>query len=235
MTTTDGLDRDLHRPLSILPLVAAAWVALLAGALSGSRVLDHDAILDRMPIEWTAVVLFLLAWQLVVVAAVLPANLAAVRAVDRPGTRGPFLAGFAVPWTVFAAAALGVDFLVHHTVESQSWLEARPFLVAAGLIAVVGLAHLSPARRRSLAARRAWASRPTAFGGGRHAAREGTRYGLLSLRCDAPLVFLMFGLGRGSVAWMAGICLLLSLAGRRTIAAPEHVGHVAPRARQPHR
>jgi len=199
-------------PAGIVLAVAAGWVLLFAAQLSGSHLLDHDAIFADGRTGWTAIARFLIGWQVMVVAMMLPPSFGAIRKVASRGFGlGRFLAGFAAVWTVFAAAALNLDSVVHQVVNEQPWLTARPSLVAAGLLAIVGIVELTTVPHRCLAVSKEWAPTLSDLHGEGYAFANGARYGALCVGCDGALMLLMFGIGKGNVAWMAVLGGLMAM------------------------
>jgi len=201
-----------HRlPPGVVAAVVAAWALLAAAQLTHARVLDHDALFESRQNEWVGVVGFVVAWQAMVAAMMLPGSFSVIRAraADDAGL-GRFLVGFAAVWTAFALAALNVDSVVHRVVDQTSWLAARPHLVLGGLFLVVGVLEMAPVTQRSLGACRDW-------GDGHHAGphtgafRDGLRYGQWCVSCDGALMFLMFGAGKGSLAWMIGLTVMMTV------------------------
>jgi predicted metal-binding membrane protein len=94
--------------------IAAAWAVAVAAEVSGrGRVLHHDQLAEGGLPPWAALGLFLLAWQLMIVAMMLPASVPLVRLFGRVSANQPrplraraaFLGGYATVWTSFGAAA----------------------------------------------------------------------------------------------------------------------------------
>lgn len=191
--------------LGVAGAVGLAWAILVAAQLAGSRALDHDALLGGQRVDPAHVVVFLVGWQVMVLAMMVPASVPVLRDVAaRPRRLAPFLAGFALVWTAFAWLALSVDSVVHRTADLAPWLASR-HLIAAGLLGFAGAVTLAPITARCLSACRQWrAGTPDAATLKRHIhLADGVRYGTLCLGCDGALMLLVFGLGRGNVAWMA--------------------------------
>jgi predicted metal-binding membrane protein len=105
--------------------IAAAWAVAVAAEVSGrEQVLHHDALAQGGLTPWAALGLFLLAWQLMVAAMMLPASLPLIRLFDRVAAnqprplraKGAFLGGYTAVWTGFGAAAFVGDLGIHRLV-----------------------------------------------------------------------------------------------------------------------
>src|SRR5438105_13031462 len=108
----------LRRAIVLWPwlLVAAAWAVLVLAVLSHqSFLLDHHYLLQASGLPWLAALeVFLLCWQIMTVAMMLPSSMPMVQMVVYAGRRQArpvkvplaFLAGYAVIWTAFAAGGL---------------------------------------------------------------------------------------------------------------------------------
>lgn len=192
--------------------VAVSWGLLVTSQLTGTTVLDHDALFGHGEVTWIGITLFLIGWQVMVAAMMLPASMPAIRQVAaRGGTQMvAFLAGFAAVWTVFAWGALGLDSTVHDLAAAAPRL-ASSHAIAAGLLAVVGLVQLAPPTGRFVAACRSWRAASSDGSGPGGWLRDGMRYGALCLGCDGALMLLAFGVGKGRLAWMAGLGLIMAL------------------------
>ena len=197
-------------------VIAAAWALALVLALGGGRqVLAHEGLLDGARPWPSALLLFLLAWQVMTIGMMLPSSVPMLRvfrlvsrAQPRPGLAlTGFLLGYGAIWTVFAAAAFAADTLVHMAVDHWRWLDERPWLLLGGTLVLAGLYQFSPLKDRCLTAcrhpvtvvRRHYAR---GFGGG---LRLGLRHGRDCLGCCWGLMLLMFGVGVGNLAWMAAL------------------------------
>jgi predicted metal-binding membrane protein len=198
-------------------LVAAAWAAALLATLSGHRELvDHHYLLEESSLPWLlAVAVFLLCWQVMLVAMMLPSSMPLIKMViyasrrqARPvAVQAAFLAGYAVVWTAFAVAAFVGDTAIHHAVDAWPWLAAHSFVIGAVTFAIAGAFQFSPLKERCLSACRT----PLSFfarhyrEGAAPAWRLGVRHGLFCLGCCWALMLVMFGVGVGSLGWMAGL------------------------------
>ena len=206
-----ALRLDARLPWGLPAAIGGAWLLLAVGAVTGSRALDHDAVFGSGRADWVAVGLFLLGWEVMVAAMMLPAALPAVRQlVARRFGIAAFLAGFGAVWAAFGWTALSFDSLVHRTVDALPWLTARPQLVAAALLGLVGLLQLAPLTEPCLRACRSWV--PTGGDGPARRGRfvDGLHYGGLCAGCDGALMLLMFGVGRGNFAWMVAVAMVMA-------------------------
>jgi len=216
-----GLDRP-RAPLGVLravgPLIGVAWLAALLLQLSGNAAaLHHHALIDGIdgraaPPLWLGVPAFLVAWQLMIAAMMMPAS---VRAIDGLAVRlriqpvaaiGGFLAAYFLAWTAFGLAAFLGDIGLHGLVHASPWLADHPSLIPAGSLALAGAYQLLPVRRRALEACRH--PRAGALRGG-GVARAGFMVGLAHAAdcvvCSWALMLLLFAAGVDNLAWMAGI------------------------------
>ena len=147
--------------VAVLALVAAAWALLVVAQVTGSTSLvhAHGAPVAVLP-PLVALASFLVSWQLMVVATMLPASLPSIRvagAVSRrrlgAGHGGVvFLAGFAAVWTAVGLFAFVGGQVVGGVVGPNAWLATRPWLLQAAVVAVAGAYQLTALKRRSLAA-----------------------------------------------------------------------------------
>jgi predicted metal-binding membrane protein len=196
-------------------LVATAWaVALLAALTHQTYLIDHDYLLEQSRLPWPATLaIFLAGWQVMTVAMMLPSSMPMIymmihasRQQARPrAVQVAFLAGYASVWTAFAVAAILGDSLVHGLVDRWPWLDGHSSLIGALTFAVAGAFQFSPLKERCLTACRS----PFGFfvryyrKGVGAAWRLGLRHGAFCLGCCWALMLVMFGVGVGSLAWMA--------------------------------
>ena len=198
-------------------VVLVSWaLALVAGLTDRGGVLDHDALLDRPTLAWPlTLLLFVLAWQVMTGAMMLPTSLPLIWLFARASRRQPrphlalvaFLAAYAAVWTGFALVALLGDTAVHAVVGRSAWLGDRSRLIPGLALLGAGAFQFSPLKERCLRECR----HPLSFlmhhyGRGVRAAWDlGIRHGLFCLGCCWALMLVMFAVGVGNVAWMAGL------------------------------
>ena len=198
-------------------LVAAAWaVLLLAGLSHQTFLLDHHYLLQASGLPWLAALeIFLLCWQVMTVAMMLPSSMPMVNLVVYAGRRQArpvavplaFLAGYAVIWTAFAAGAFLADTLVHLLVALWPWLAVHSWLIAAVTFFIASLFEFSPLKERCLERCR------TPLGFFLHYYRKGmgpawhlgVLHGWFCIGCCWALMLVMFGVGVGNLAAMAAL------------------------------
>ncbi len=198
-----------------LVLVVVAWtVALLAALTNQTALLDHRYLLTQSHLPWLlALLVFLAAWQVMTLAMMLPSSLPvmymmahASRRQRHPwATQVAFLAGYGVVWTAFACAAFLADTLVHRLITNWFWLSTHSWLIGAATFALAGGFQFSPLKQSCLNQCRSPFSFFVRFyrRGIGAAWHLGLRHGTFCLGCCWALMLVMFGLGVGSLVWMA--------------------------------
>lgn len=212
--------RFLPRPgvdAVVLAAVGVSW-SLMAALLVLDRtdLIEHDAILATGGTVWPlAILLFVVTWQLMTAAMMLPTSLPMIRAfsVSARRQRRPlaimtaFIGGYFAIWTAFAVAALAGDAGIHWLVDRWTWLADRPWLISGGVLLSAGAFQFSPIKERCLAECRSpvqflWRHYRPGMAG---ALALGLRHGIFCLGCCWALMLLMFAVGVGSIAWMAAL------------------------------
>jgi predicted metal-binding membrane protein len=208
-------------PTVVPAAIAAAWLVAVAAQASGdAAMVDHDRLGHSGLPPAAALGLFLLAWQLMVAAMMLPSSLPMLRllriASARQDRRGAvlasFLGGYALVWTVFGALAFTGDLALHRLVHHIPWLQARPWLLAGGVLAVAGAFQFSTLKDRCLDVCRhpaVYLQRHYRRGVGQ-AFRLGRGHGIFCLGCCWALMLLMFAAGMANLAWMAVLAALMA-------------------------
>ena len=211
-----GVTRARRIPPVIPAAIAAAWaLALIAEATGRAASLHHDALIHSALPIWAALGLFLVAWQAMIAAMMLPSSLPMIRlfgqasaSQERPGAvMATFLGGYAVVWTVFGAVAFLGDVGLHHVVDSTPWLHDHPWLIAGNTLALAGAFQFSPLKDRCLRECR----HPGAYllqhyrRGVGNGFRLGFGHGLFCLGCCWALMLLMFAAGVAQLWWMAAL------------------------------
>jgi predicted metal-binding membrane protein len=218
---TSVAEPRIRLPITIPAAIALAWVlvAVTAATGNGTGLHNHQRLIEGGPSLWAALALFVLSWQVMVAAMMLPSSLPLIRlfAVASRGQARPrsalvaFLAGYAAVWTAFGAAAFLGNLLVHRTLDSTPWLGAHPWFVTGALLATAGVFQYSKLKERCLDECRHPAAYLTRFyGRGVGAAfRLGRGHGLFCLGCCWALMLLMFGVGIAALWWMAALTALM--------------------------
>ena len=215
----------LHRrvgrtPRPVLVAIAAAWALAVVAEVTGTaHGLHHDALLEGGPSLWAALLLFLVAWQAMIAAMMLPSSLplvrmfaAASRGQPRPGlAMAGFLGGYALAWSVFGGFALVFDLGVHRSLDSIGWLHDHEWLIGGSVLAVAGVFQFTKLKDACLDKCR----HPGQFmlryyeRGPRGGFRLGARHGAYCVGCCWALMLVMFAVGVASLIWMALLTALM--------------------------
>jgi predicted metal-binding membrane protein len=200
-------------PAVVIAAIAAAWVAALAAEATGAAaLLHHDALIEDGAALWAAVPVFLLAWQVMVAAMMLPSSLPLVRlfaaaAAGQPRPRAAmagFLGGYALVWSAFGALAFAFDLGVHAAVHASAWLHAHEWLLGGSVLMLAGAFQFTKLKDACLDRCR----HPAAFmvrfyeRGAAGALRLGARHGVFCVGCCWALMLVMFAAGVASLVWM---------------------------------
>jgi len=214
MITAAPPRRPRRIPRVVPAAIICAWaLALGAQASGGAALLHHDKLLEGGLPLGTALLAFLLAWQVMVAAMMIPSTIPMLRLFtavstdqERPAAvLGAFIGGYALVWTVFGALGLLFDDGVHHVVDATPWLGGHPWLIAGAVLAGAGLFQFSSLKDRCVDQCRhpgAYLLRHYRRGPGQ-AFRLGWGHGLFCLGCCWALMLLMFAAGVANLVWMA--------------------------------
>jgi predicted metal-binding membrane protein len=198
-------------------LIAAAWFGTVLIEVTGhAGALHHHALIEGEPGEaappplWLAISIFLVAWQLMIGAMMLPASVRALgvlggsRLVTRSAVAvAGFLVAYFIVWTVFGLAAFIGDVGLHRVVDATPALAERPWLIQAATLALAGAWQLLPLRRRALEACRHPKARAMPRSGDAGVGfRVGLGHALDCLACSWALMLLMFAAGFANLGWM---------------------------------
>jgi predicted metal-binding membrane protein len=218
-TATAQLARGGRRfPPAALAAIGVAWIVTIAAQTSGTAILlNHGRLIEGGPFSappplWLALPLFLIAWQVMVAAMMLPSSLPMIRLFrvtssrqpNPPAVRTAFLGGYFLIWGVFGAVAFLQDVGIHRLVDRTPWLQAHPWVIAGAALALAGAFQFSALKEKCLSECR----HPGAFllqhyqrgvGG---AFRLGRKHGLFCLGCCWALMLVMFAAGVANLVWM---------------------------------
>ena len=200
--------------------IALAWfVAIVAQATGTARFLHHDALIEGGWPLWAGLLIFVVAWQAMIVAMMLPSSLPLVRmfvtvAANQPDGRlaiAAFFGGYAAVWTAFGIAGFLGDVSLHRFVDAQPWLEARPWLIAGGVLMLAGAFQFSPLKEACL--RKCRLPGPYLmrhYGRGVAAAFAlGRGHGLFCVGCCWALMLVTFAAGFANLWWMAALTAVM--------------------------
>ncbi len=204
----------------VVVAIAVAWVIAAVGQVSGSgMLLHHDTLIEGGLPLWIALLLFVVAWQAMIAAMMLPSSLPLIRMFAatshsqprRSAVMAAFLSGYAAVWSAFGVAAFAGDVMVHRLVDRWGWLAAHHWLISAGVLALAGAFQFSTLKDACLSKcrlpgmfllhhyRRGVGA---AFALGRH-------HGLFCLGCCWALMLIAFAAGFANLWWMAALTALM--------------------------
>jgi predicted metal-binding membrane protein len=212
------LEARLQRGLTAA--IVAAWgLAIVAEATGAASLLHHDGLIEGGPAMWIAVPAFLLAWQVMLAAMMLPSSLPLVRMFARASASQPrpraamagFLGGYGLVWTAFGALAFAFDIGVHATVDASPWLQDHTWFLGAGVLALAGAFQFSSLKYACLDKCRHPGQFMLRFyrRGARGGLQLGLRHGLFCLGCCWALMLVMFSVGVASLFAMAMLTALM--------------------------
>jgi predicted metal-binding membrane protein len=188
-------------------LPASAWTVVLAAPLVGLQLHDHHAIFEGAHSATTAVLavlVFLVGWQFMVVAMMVPSTIDAIAPTEsRPPCTGHiapsrFLLGYLTVWAALGACLLAADGSLHGTVDAIPAIAHRPWVVSAAILLLAGAWQLTPARTRCLQACRAELGEVArATGDGRASFRLGLTHGVSCAGSCGLVMVAVMTLGSG--------------------------------------
>ena len=218
--TLPGRPPRARVPAPIVVAIGAVWALSLAASETGRERLlhQHGQVGNATPL-WAATLLFVLAWQAMLVSMMLPSSLplvrlfaAAARGQQCPGRAlAAFLGGYAAVWSLFGVSAFFADVAIHRLLDASAWLAPRPWLFGGSTLMVAGAFQFSKLKDRCLQKCRL----PGPFllanyrRGMRGGFRVGWKHGLVCLGCCWALMLVMFGLGVAVLWWMAALTVLM--------------------------
>jgi predicted metal-binding membrane protein len=219
-STPERVGFRLGMPAAVAVAIAAGWVLAMGAELAGygGTIHGHGGGTAAAG-TWAALALFLLAWQAMIAAMMLPSSLPLIRLYavasrrqERPGVvLAAFLGSYALVWTVFGAVAFLADLAFHRGVEGVAWVHERPLLVAGVVLGLAGAFQYSGLKDRCLSKCRHpgpyLLSRYRRGVGG--AVRLGTSHGLFCLGCCWALMLVMFAVGTAVLWWMAALTAVM--------------------------
>jgi predicted metal-binding membrane protein len=207
-------------PPVLIGAIATAWaVAITAEATGEAELLGHGALIhSHLPLIG-ALGVFVLAWQLMIAAMMLPSSLPLIRMFrvaaagqQKPGqATAALIAGYAMVWTAFGALAFVGDVGLHKFVHAWPWLAAHPQLIAGSVLALAGAFQFSELKERCLTECR----HPGPFlvqhyqRGAAAAFRLGRIHGLFCVGCCWALMLVGFAAGVANLWWMAALTALM--------------------------
>lgn len=209
-----------HVPHALIAAIAGAWALAVAVEMSGDAAwLQHDGLLEGGRSWWQGLALWLLAWQAMTVAMMLPSSLPLVRLFAHASAGQPeprramaaFLGGYASVWSAFAVTALLGDVALHRVVEANGWLYEHQWAIGGSVLALAGGFQFTSLKEACLRQCR----HPAAFllryyeRGTTGGFKLGARHGLFCVGCCWALMLVMFAVGAANLVWMAVLAALM--------------------------
>jgi len=204
-------------------LITLAWLALWAwGQSPYARFLSHHH-LDEVRGGGGLMLVFIAGWALMIVAMMLPTSLPLVtsfhtltnRRMDQRQLVSLLLVGYLCIWVLFGVVIYLGDWMLHHAVEHNAWLQANVWGLGAVTVVLAGLYQFTPLKYYCLDKCRSPLSFIMEHWHGRHdkaqALRLGVHHGLFCLGCCWSLMLLMFGVGLGNVGWMLALATVMTI------------------------
>jgi predicted metal-binding membrane protein len=214
-------------------VIAAAWVVAVAAQATGrGSLLHHDTLAGAAVAPWAALGLFLVAWQLMIAAMMLPSSLPLIGLFGRVSANQPrpraaraaFLGGYVALWTGFGAVAFLGDLGIHHAVGGWPWLATRPGVLGGAVLILAGGFQFSGLKDRCLRVCRSPGGylRQHYRRGVAAAFRLGAGHGMFCMGCCWALMLVAFAAGVASLWWMAALTAVMvvektSRGGRRGV------------------
>jgi predicted metal-binding membrane protein len=191
-------------PAAVYLAIALAWsVAVGAQAVGATELVHHDELIEGSLHPAAALGLFLVAWQLMTAAMMLPSSMPMIRlywstahSQERPE----------------AALALLGDLALHTVVDRWEWIGARPHLISGVVLIGAGAFQFTKLKDKCLEECR----HPGIYlmrhykRGVAEAFRLGRGHGLFCLGCCWALMLLMFAAGMANLTWMAALAVLMA-------------------------
>ena len=211
----EALSQPRRLPVAVPAAIALAWAVAVAAEASGAAsALHHDGLLEGGPPGWAALALFLVSWQVMTAAMMLPSSVPLIRLFwatsQRRAALAAFLGGYAVVWSIFGLVAFAGDGFLHVLVRAAPVLEERPWLIGGGVLVLAGAFQFTKLKEACLDQCRhpgVFLMRRYRRGAG-VAFRLGREHGVFCLGCCWALMLLMFAAGFANLAWMAALATL---------------------------
>lgn len=204
-------------------LIVLAWILILLTAITGhGDLLNHDSLIESNSIPLVLKLLvFLVVWQVMTVAMILPSSIPMLRLFARASCGQPhsqlallvFIGAYAAVWTGFAVVVFVGDLGLHGLLRQWYWLRDRPWLISGFTLVVAGAFQFSPLKQQCLKICR----HPLSFLTHLYQRESpavwnlGVRHGLNCLGCGWALMLVMFVVGVGDITWMLALTAVMTM------------------------
>jgi predicted metal-binding membrane protein len=195
-------------------LILLSWGVLgIAFLTHQNTLIDHDYLLRTSHLPWLlALMIFLLCWQIMTLAMMLPATFSHLLLLHAPRrslwrAQAIFIIGYASIWTGFAFLAFLGDTVIHQVVQRWWWLYLHAQLIGALTLAFAGIYQWSPLKKRCLAL----TCEQTRAETSRSSLQQGIQYGMRCVGSNLALMLIMFGIGMKNLTSMIVLTAVMFL------------------------
>jgi predicted metal-binding membrane protein len=212
---------------SLLLLTGSAWLALWYLGDSPYLHLFHAhgapvCISGQMSNSMFGL-LFVCGWILMTIAMMLPTSipvLVAFHSICRARANRPLLIALAVLgylsiWLAFGFAAYAATVRIARAADNLTWIQSRPWMLTAGILALAGMYQFSPLKYRCLDKCRSPFSFIAGHWHGRKTHTEafilGASHGAFCVGCCWALMLLMVPIGAGNLGWMLMLAVVMAV------------------------
>ena len=227
-TMPSAVLRRLHSFLAdglkwVWGIIVLAWILILLVEITGyGHLLHHDSLFESNSIPLVLkLMVFLVAWQVMVIAMMLPSSLPMLKLFARASGGQPqpglallvFICAYATVWTGFAIVVLIGDAGLHGLLHQWYWLRDRPWSVSGFTLVVASGFQFTSLKQQCLKVCR----HPLSFlthhyqRGLPAAWNLGIRHGLYCLGCCWALMLVMFVVGVGHLTWMLALTVVMTM------------------------
>ena len=195
-------------------LIVLSWGILgIAFLTHHNTLIDHDYLLVTSHLPWlSALIIFLLCWQIMTLAMMLPASFSHLLLLHAPHgshwrTQAIFIIGYASVWTGFAFLAFLGDTIIHQVVQRWWWLYLHAQLIGTLTLALAGIYQWSPLKKRCLAL----TCEQTLLEASSSSLQKGLRYGMRCVGSNFAIMLIMFGIGMKNLTSMILLTIVMFL------------------------
>jgi predicted metal-binding membrane protein len=222
-TTPNWFSRIFHFFLAnelrwVWGLILSAWILILLAEIAGyGHLLHHKALGDDSIPLVLKLLVFLVLWQVMIVAMMLPSSVPMLKLFAKASSNQSqsqqalfiFICAYVTVWAGFAIALFGLDIGLHQ----WNWLHEKSWLYSGFTLVVAGAFQFSSLKQQCLQVCR----HPFSFlthhyeQGLLGAWKLGIYHGLYCLGCCWALMLVMFVIGVGHLTWMLLLTVVMTM------------------------